>query len=222
MQEIFTPMFFLALALAGLCGYLLGSVNTAIILSRTVYKKDVRQLGSGNAGTTNVLRNFGRLGGALTLAGDILKGILGVLVGRYLFLWLAGGLSPLYGAYFAAVCTILGHMFPLYFGFKGGKGVATAGGVIIALQPLLALILLTVFLLVFYASKMVSLGSIVGMSLYPVLTAVYYLLTGAGPLWFCTLFSALIGGLVVWMHRENIKRIRAGTEYKFGKTKKDA
>lgn len=214
-----TGKFILALAAAALGGYLLGSFNFAILVCKLFFKEDVRSKGSGNAGMTNVLRNYGKKGAVLTLLGDVLKGILAVWVGRWAVMLLLPGVNPLYGAYIAAIAAILGHMFPLYFGFKGGKGVAVSGGVIIALQPLLALILVLVFLLVVFLSKMVSLGSIIGISLYGPATFCYCLLFHQ-PLLFSTVCSVIISALVVWMHRENIKRIRAGTEYKFGSKNK--
>ena len=124
-------LLFAALLLAAICGYLLGSVNPAIIIGRLIYKKDIRKLGSGNAGMTNVMRNFGKKSAALTLICDIAKGLIAVLLGRLLFILLAPASSLDYGAYIGAVSAVAGHMFPVYFGFKGGKGVATVGGAII-------------------------------------------------------------------------------------------
>ena len=211
--------FILALLLAVLCGYLLGSVNTAILISHAMFGQDVRTLGSGNAGMTNVLRNFGKKGAVLTLLGDVAKGILAVLCGRLAVLWLGGGADVLYGAYVAAIAAILGHMFPIFFGFKGGKGVAVSCGVILALQPVLALMLVGVFLLVLFASKMVSLGSVIAISLYPAVTFLWCYFGPGRSAVFSTLCAAVVAVLVVWMHRENIGRILRGTEYKFGQKK---
>lgn len=211
-------MLVLALGITAVCAYLLGSLNFAILVSRSIFKEDVRTKGSGNAGMTNILRSYGKKGAILTLLGDVLKGILAVWIGRLAILLLVPGVDMIYGAYIGGIVVILGHMFPLYFGFKGGKGVATSGGVIIALQPLLAAILLLVFLLVLKISKMVSLGSVVGISLYGPVTLVYSLLLNR-PVVYSTVCSVIISLLVVWMHRGNIKRIAAGTEYKFGSKK---
>ena len=207
----------LSLVLSAVAGYLLGSISFAVVVSKIFYKKDVRSIGSGNAGMTNILRNFGKGGAALTLAGDIGKGVAAVWVGRLLFILLAPNSLTIYGAYVAGICAILGHLFPIFFGFKGGKGVAVSGGVILTIQPVLAMILLSIFLLVVLFTGMVSLGSIIGISLYPLVTLVYSVFfTRSAPL-FSTVCATCVAALVVWMHRENIGRIKAGTEYRFGK-----
>lgn len=209
-------MFFLALLLSSLAGYLLGSVNFAIIVSGKLYKEDIRQKGSGNAGMTNILRNYGKVGAALTLLGDVLKGVLAVWVGRWLCMALVPAISVEYGAYIAAIFAIVGHTFPIFFGFKGGKGVAVSGGVIIALQPIIALILIFVFLVIVFTTKIVSLGSIIGMGIYGPVTLIYMSLTHQPHIVFSTICACIIGAMVVWMHRGNIQRIKNGTEYKFG------
>lgn len=217
-------MFFLALGLSALAGYLLGSVNFAVLVSTRLYSKDVRTMGSGNAGMTNVLRNFGKKGAALTMAGDTGKGILAVFCGRLLMMLLVPGTEglfggTLYGAYIAGLFTVIGHTFPIFFGFKGGKGIATTLGVILALEPLVALILLAIFLVIVKIGKMVSLGSVLGIMFYPVLTWVWCTFLTHDPVVFCTVCSFIITALIVWMHRSNVKRILSGTEYKFGQPK---
>ncbi len=221
MQQTNMGFVILAFAIPAVAGYLLGSINFAIVISRLFYKQDIRTLGSGNAGMTNVLRNFSKKGAAATLSGDVLKGILSVLIGNWAFMLLVPAMPPLYGAYVGGIAAILGHMFPIYFGFKGGKGVAVSGGVIIAVQPVLALVLLTVFLLIVFFTKIVSLGSVVGISLYPVVTLLWALFVSKQAPVYSFVCSVIISGLVVWMHRENIKRILNGTEYKFGQKKKE-
>lgn len=213
-------MFILACILSAVVGYLLGSINFALIICNIKFKEDVRTKGSGNAGMTNVLRNYGKKTAALTMLGDTLKGLVAVMAGRGIILLLAPQSDMLYGAYIAGMFTILGHLFPVFFGFKGGKGIATSLGVILALQPFVALALLSVFLIVLLISKMVSLGSIIGISLYPVFTLLWALFFGGRLPVFTTVCAALIAGLIIWMHRGNIQRIRAGTEYKFGSKKK--
>ena len=119
--------------------YLLGSVDTGILVSKFVYHDDVRNHGSGAAGMTNMLRTFGKKAAAMTATGDVLKGVLAVCIGRWLFHMLPAdaGVSPYLGVYLAAIFAVLGHLYPLYFGFKGGKGVLVAAGAILAIQPVL-------------------------------------------------------------------------------------
>ena len=114
--------------------YLLGSVDTGILVSKFVYHDDVRNHGSGAAGMTNMLRTFGKKAAAMTATGDVLKGVLAVCIGRWLFQLLPAdaGVSPYLGVYLAAIFAVLGHLYPLYFGFKGGKGVLVAAGAILA------------------------------------------------------------------------------------------
>ena len=197
---------------SAVAAYLLGSLDFGIIVSTVFYRKDIRTVGSGNAGMTNILRTFGKGAAAVTLAGDMLKGVGAVLLAKYLFSGFSG-ISPMYCAYVAAVGALLGHLFPLYFGFKGGKGVSVAAGTIIGIQPILVLPLVLVFLIVVFSTRIVSLSSIIVAALYPVVTLVYYSIWGDGgshPL-VNTLFAALMGGIVIFMHRSNIERLRTGT-----------
>ena len=204
--------------------YLLGSVDTGILVSKFVYHDDVRSHGSGAAGMTNMLRTFGKKAAAMTATGDVLKGVLAVCIGRWLFHMLPAdaGVSPYLGVYLAAIFAVLGHLYPLYFGFKGGKGVLVAGGAILAIQPILLPVLTVVFLLCLVPTGMVSLGSIAMAASYPVLTLIYGLLKGfaADDLIVCVVGAAIMGGMVIWMHRANIQRIREGKEYRFGKHNK--
>ena len=156
----------------------------------------------------NVLRTFGKGAAALTIVGDIGKGILAVLLAKWAFGAFTAA-DPIYGAYIAAFCAVLGHVYPVYFGFKGGKAVSVATGTIIAIKPVLILPLLAVFFIVFLCSKMVSLASICCAAAYP-----------AAQQMLATCCAAVIGGLVIWLHRSNIQRIKNGTEYKFGRKKK--
>ena len=151
---------------------------------------------------TNMLRTFGKKAAAMTATGDVLKGVLAVCIGRWLFQLLPAdaGVSPYLGVYLAAVFAVLGHLYPLYFGFKGGKGVLVAAGAI----------------------GMVSLGSVTMAALYPVLTIIYGSLQGyaAGDMLVCAIGSGFMSGMVIYMHRANIQRIREGKEYRFGKHNK--
>ena len=204
--------------------YLLGSVDTGILVSKFVYHDDVRNHGSGAAGMTNMLRTFGKKAAAMTATGDVLKGVLAVCIGRWLFHMLPAdaGVSPYLGVYLAAIFAVLGHLYPLYFGFKGGKGVLVAAGAILAIQPILLPFLTAVFLLCLIPTGMVSLGSITMAAAYPVLTLIYGLLKGfaAGDLAVCVVGALIMGGMVIYMHRANIQRIRAGKEYRFGQKHK--
>lgn len=200
--------------------YLLGSIDTGILVSKFLYHDDVRKYGSGAAGMTNMLRTFGKKAAALTAFGDVLKGVLAVCIGRWLFTQMPESttLSPYLAVYLAAIFAIIGHLKPLYFGFKGGKGVLVAGGAILAVQPILLPVLTVVFLLCLVPTGMVSLGSIAMAASYPVLTLIYGLLKGfaADDLIVCVVGAAIMGGMVIWMHRANIQRIREGKEYRFG------
>lgn len=204
--------------LSAIIPYLLGSLSFSIIVSRLLFGKDIRDFGSGNAGMTNVLRTFGKGAAALTLAGDIGKGFFAVWVNWRFIGSFVDGAPAILCIYVAAFFAVIGHIYPLYFGFRGGKAVATATGTIIAIQPVLVLPLLAIFLIVFAAGKMVSLASISCAVAYPVVTFCYYFFTG----WYApeivataTVGSAIVAALVIWLHRGNIARIKAGTEYKF-------
>ena len=194
--------------------YLLGSVDTGILVSKYLYHDDVRTHGSGAAGMTNMLRTFGKKAAALTAVGDVLKGVVAVCLGRWLF-----GHLP---ADAAAILAVVGHSKPIYFGFKGGKGVLVAAGAILAVQPVLLPVLALIFLVCLVPTGMVSLGSITMAAAYPVLTLVYSLMRGlpTRDVVVCTVGAAIMGGMVIWMHRSNIQRIRDGKEYRFGQKHK--
>ena len=217
-------MIYLCYAIMIIVPYLLCGINTAIIVTKIKTGEDIRTLGSGNAGLTNTLRTQGKIAALFVLLGDVLKGTLSILIVRFSFLWLTGTdtANPdnmmTYVGFAAAVAAIIGHVFPIYFGFKGGKGVLVAGGAILAIQPILLPVLTVVFLLCLVPTGMVSLGSIAMAASYPVLTLIYGLLKGfaADDLIVCVVGAAIMGGMVIWMHRANIQRIREGKEYRFG------
>ena len=201
--------------------YLLGSVDTGILVSKYLYHDDVRTHGSGAAGMTNMLRTFGKKAAALTAVGDVLKGVVAVCLGRWLFSHLPAdaAISPYLGVYLAAILAVVGHSKPIYFGFKGGKGVLVAAGAILAVQPVLLPVLAVIFLACLLPTGMVSLGSVTMAAAYPLLTLGYCLLRGYAvqDLLICLVGSLIMGGMVIYMHRSNIKRIREGKEYRFGK-----
>lgn len=199
--------------------YLLGSISFAVIISKALAHKDVREVGSGNAGMTNVFRSFGKLPGILTLLGDFAKGIVSVIIGRLVFEYLLG-LNPMYGAYIAGLFVILGHIFPLYFHFKGGKGVLTTAGMALVLDYRIFIITIGIFLLIILITRMVSVGSIIAAIAYPITTYTVYTVTGQ-PALVGTVITACIATLLIYMHRTNIKRILNGTESKIGSKKKN-
>ncbi len=208
----------IASVLSAICAYLMGSINSAILVSRIYAREDIRKHGSGNAGMTNILRTYGKIPAFFTFLGDFSKGILAVLVGRLLFYIL--GVTAFDGGYIAGFFALLGHLFPLYFNFKGGKGVLTSLGVVLMLNPKAFLLVIAVGVPLVFIVKIVSLASIVGAVLFPIFT----FLLGGVKSWPDILFALLISGTIIWMHRANIKRLLNGTEHKFGtpKTKPEA
>jgi glycerol-3-phosphate acyltransferase PlsY len=181
--------------------YFLGSIPTGLLLARAA-GVDIRTSGSGNIGATNVYRTLGRSVGVMTLVGDCLKGLLPVLAARYL------GLSDLWIAA-VGLAAFLGHVYTIFLGFKGGKGVATALGVFLGVAPLAVVGALAVFIAVVWKTRYISLGSITAAAVMPGLVAV---VDRRPPL---VLMAVVIAALVVWKHRENIQRLRAGTENRF-------
>ena len=198
--------------------YLLGSVDTGILVSKYLYHDDVRTHGSGAAGMTNMLRTFGKKAAALTAVGDVLKGVVAVCLGRWLFGHLPAdaAVSPYLGVYLAAILAVVGHSKPIYFGFKGGKGVLVAAGAILAVQPVLLPVLALIFLVCLVPTGMVSLGSITMAAAYPVLTLVYSLMRGlpTQDVVVCTVGAAIMGGMVIWMHQHPAHPGRQGVPFR--------
>lgn len=209
----------LATILAAAAAYLLGSVSFAVVVSKGLYHQDVRQFGSGNAGMTNILRTYGKKAAALTLAGDFLKGIAAVVIGRLIFA--AMGVTLFDGAYVGGLFAILGHLYPVYFGFRGGKGILTSIGIIAVINPLVFVGLLIIGLPLIFLTKIVSVGSLAGAVCYPILTLLVDSFQG-GIRWLDFSFSVVIALLVIWMHRANINRLLNGTENRFGGKKTDS
>ena len=217
----------LACVLTAAGGYLLGSILFGVLISKVMYNDDVRNHGSGNAGMTNVLRTYGKLPAVLTTIGDVGKSVAAVNLGRFIFDALLSGtgaawqspLDPVCGAYLAAIFCMIGHSRPIFFGFKGGKGVLVAAGAILAIQPVLIPFLAVIFLACLLPTGMVSLGSVTMAALYPVLTILYGVFRGysAADLTVCAIGSVIMGAMVIYMHRSNIQRIREGKEYRFGR-----
>jgi glycerol-3-phosphate acyltransferase PlsY len=199
--------------LCAVFAYLIGSLNFGCIISIYKFKDDVRKHGSGNAGATNIFRTYGKGAALCTYLGDGLKAAVAVVIGHLL-----GGVT---GGYIAGLFTVIGHMWPVFFGFKGGKGVATASVMILCLNPIVFLIMAVIFVIIVWSTKYISLGSIVALMLYPLLLFKLQnpeLMGGGGQY---VIIAFIVAILVVFKHRSNIKRIMAGNENKFVlKTKK--
>ncbi len=217
------PNSWLSVLLTAVASYLLGSISSAVIVSRCLYREDVREKGSGNAGATNMLRNYGAKAAVFTTLGDLAKSILSVFIGGWLLIHLQLTGTPeiseaglrIVGRYLAGVCCVLGHLYPVYFGFRGGKGVMTSLGMIIILDWRVALLCLAVFGVVLAISRMVSLSSVTAMFVAPFLVYVFTeKVDHQSPeaTWFCTLMIALISVIVIVKHRANLARIVKGTE----------
>ena len=179
--------------LSGLIGYGLGTITTGTIVGRLM-GVDIRQTGSKNAGTTNVLRTLGWKASLFTFAGDAVKGVLAVLIGR----WIGG----LYGGYLSGILAVIGHNWPVFFHFKGGKGIATSFGVILALNPLIALIMVLWQIAVVAVTKYMSVASISSAVVFSILTTV-----SAWGDWLQIVFALILSMLAIFCHRENIVRL---------------
>lgn len=196
--------------LVAVLSYLVGSISTGVLISRHCFHDDVRTHGSGSAGMTNMLRNYSKWAAVVTFVCDFIKGVLPTLLA---FLWLG---RP--GAEIAAFAAILGHVFPVFFQFHGGKGMVTAAGGILVLYPVLLPCLAVPWLLLTFTTRIVSVASIVATLLYPIGVVVWCSIT-ATPLLQPMLLAIASAALLLFMHRGNIKRLRAGTENRFGKPK---
>ena len=197
----------IAVLLCAAVGYLLGSLNSAIIISRLFFRRDIRQQGSGNAGTTNMLRTYGTKYAVMTLVFDMLKGALATLLGWLLYAWV--------GAPIAGFFCVLGHMFPLFYRFRGGKGVATTGMIALMLDPWTFLLMLVCFVAIVAMTRYVSLASIMCAFLYPIFLRAF--LPSAGMV---QMMGILTTVFVVYMHRENIKRLYERKESKISFSRK--
>jgi glycerol-3-phosphate acyltransferase PlsY len=190
-----------------IASYLVGSLSFAVILSRVFGLADPRSYGSGNPGATNVLRSGNRQAAVLTLVFDALKGFVPVVL--CLAFGERVGLTPVTAAW-VGLAAFVGHLWPVFFGFKGGKGVATAAGVLMAWNPLLAVATLASFAIIVFFTRYVSLGSIVAAAFAPFYQALIWGVTPA------LLALVIMSLLLVWRHEGNIRKLLAGTENKFG------
>ncbi len=197
--------------ITAIIAYLIGSVNFSVILSKKMAGFDVREKGSGNAGTTNMLRSVGKKAAALTLMCDVLKGVVAILIAMFIG-WAFKVENQSLLVQIAGIAVVLGHTFPIFFGFKGGKGVATSLGILIMSNWQIGLICLVFGVLLIALTRMVSVGSCAAAVLFPVLTLFitdnYIVAQGSGYL----IYSIILAVIVLFNHRSNIKRIMAGKE----------
>ena len=206
--------------IVGIVAYLIGSISFSVIISKKMAGFDVREKGSGNAGATNMLRSVGKKAAALTLLGDALKGVVAILfaiiVGK-----IAKDVDKALLIQIAGILVVIGHTFPIFFGFKGGKGVATSLGVLLMTNWQIGLICMVFALTLMVLTKMVSMGSVGAAILFPVLVLFintnFTVSEGSGYL----LYSIILAAIVAFNHRSNIKRILNGTENKLSFKKKD-
>ncbi len=202
--------------------YLICGVNTAIIVTKIKSGQDIRTIGSKSAGLTNTLRTQGKLAAVFVLFGDVLKGVLSVLLVRFAFILLAGidtadmsnGLNFI--AYIAGIMGCIGHVFPIYYGFKGGKGVLVTVAALYTIDWLSASILLGIFLVIVAITRYVSLGSVIAASLYPLCVLIISFIHEDPSAWINFICGFFIAGILVFMHRSNIKRLLNKTENKLG------
>lgn len=207
--------FFMAVAASMAAGYLIGSVSWAIIVSKVVANDDVRSHGSNNAGATNMLRTYGKGPAIITFALDFLKGVMAVLAARVIFAYFGAGDL---GGYFGGFGALVGHIFPLYFGFKGGKGIATGLGAIFAIDSFVFWVIALIFVPIAPITGYVSLASVLGAGSLPVVQTIIRLSQGRFEPKELIL-SVILGGILVYTHRQNIVRLINKTERKisFGK-----
>ena len=208
----------LELLIVIIASYLIGSIPTSIIISRLFWGIDIREHGSGNAGGTNVVRVLGWKPGVFVMLFDAFKGFAAAL-------WIArlayghAGLDPSSVQLIAGCAAIFGHIWTVFAGFKGGKGVGTAAGMLLALYPLTLLICLLIFLFVFLLTRIVSLSSMIAAASFPAVLSIFRFVLDepvSASLYYFSFFAAL---LIIYTHRSNIKRLMNGTENRFGKPK---
>lgn len=215
-------MFIVCMIAAILVPYLLCGINTAIIVTKIKSGKDIRDLGSGNAGLTNTLRTQGKAAAVFVLIGDILKGVLSIIIIHLLFRYLTGIDTYSHSDgwtwinYLSGIFAVIGHVFPVYYGFKGGKGILVTFASMLAINWIAGVAPFIVFVIVVAVSRYVSLGSIIAAAFYPFAVLVLSLIQNDPCAWINFGLSAMIGAMLIFMHRENIKRLMTHTEKKLG------
>lgn len=215
---------FLCILFTVVFSYLFGSINSAITVCKIWKKKDIRDYGSNNAGLTNVLRVFGKGPALATLLCDLAKGVIAVVICRIVVTRIAGVVffdNKLFIGYVAGLAVMLGHIFPIFYGFHGGKGVLLTATTLLAIDPLTCLFSVMVFTVVLALTKYVSVGSICAAVAYPIFTIVTQSMRDIQGHWINAGMALIFTVLIIWMHRSNIRRLMNGTENKFGSKKKN-
>ncbi len=217
MNQVFSLLFTI------LISYLIGSVNSAITVCKIWKKADIRDYGSNNAGLTNVLRVYGKGPALVTLLMDLAKGVIAVVLCRFMVtdvfdVTFFG--NDLFIGYVAGISVMLGHIFPVFYGFHGGKGVLIAATTLIAIDPLTCLFAVSTFAIIVAFTKYVSVGSIVAAFSYPLFTILTQSIRHIDGAWQNMLMGLAIAFLITYMHKPNIQRLKAGTENKFTIKKK--
>ncbi len=187
--------------LIAIIAYLIGNISFSLLISKVFFKDDVRKHGSGNAGSTNMIRAFGFKIGVITFIGDLLKGMLAAYLGR-----LIAGVD---GSYIAGICVVAGHNWPVFMNFKGGKGVATTIGMLFVVLPWITLICFAIGISIAFMGRIVSIGSLIGVTLSAIvaISRHYYDVK-------LVLFALIYAGMCLFTHRQNIKRLLRGEEKK--------
>ncbi len=233
MLSLFTdPINIVKIVAVMIVAYLLGSLNIAIIVTKAFTGKDIRTMGSGNGGFTNVMRSVGTTAGVITFIGDFLKCVIAVVIGGLVFSTMNTALEAAelvgYGKYLAGMCCFLGHIFPVYFGFKGGKGVVTVAALLAVINPIIFAVALGTFLIIFVCTRIVSISSIIAgvmiiVSTFLVTYFYNYKATGKYPFEYVvtvTIITFIICGSVIAKHHANIVRLIHGEEKKLTLKKK--
>lgn len=212
----------LSLIIAAASGYFLGSCNFSIIVVKLLKGKDIRDMGSKNAGLTNTLRCAGKTCAILTLIGDLLKGVVAVAIARGFCSLLDAGMNPgndtHYIGYIAGLFAIIGHVFPIYYEFKGGKGVLVGVSTFLIVDPKVFIALLAIFIVILSITKYVSLASIIGTAYCPLATLLMSWIVADnsfGRSFLYMILSLPMAAIIIWMHRSNISRLLKGQENKF-------
>ncbi len=215
----FTVKLIISLLISAAISYLIGGLNSAIISVKLLEGEDIRKHGSGNAGLTNTLRCFGKVPAICTLIGDLGKGVVAVLISKLVLSLLVPSLEfTAFIGYFAGIFCIFGHVFPIYYGFKGGKGALVASSILLVVDPICFCIIIPFFILVIIITKYVSVGSMTAAAVYPFLTFALQYFAYNWELRNALVDAALVtvtAVIIIYMHKENIKRLKEGTENKF-------